>query len=73
MSALLLAQTAFGTTGIVSWVIWIIIIAAVIAVGYIILTYAFKVTIPPWIPMILWVLLGAAVAILAIRFLVSLA
>jgi hypothetical protein len=69
---LLLGVAPIATWGLVEWAIFIIVICAVIAVVYIVVTQVFKVTIPGWLIQILWVCLGALVAILAIRFLIGL-
>lgn len=49
----------------------IIIVAAVVAVVYVALSQ-FGVVIPPWVARIFWILVVAVVAILAVRFLLSL-
>ncbi len=65
----LLANVAGYTFGEIA--IAIIIIAAVVAVVYIALRQ-FGVAIPPWVIQIFWVMCVAVVAILAVRFLLSL-
>jgi hypothetical protein len=67
----LLALAPVAAWGLVDWVICIIIVAAVIAVMYVALNQ-FGITIPPWAVRIFWILVVAVVAILAIRFLLSL-
>ncbi len=57
--------------GIVEIVIAIIVIAAVVGVLYVALQQ-FGVVIPPFVVKIFWICVCAAVAILAIRFLVTL-
>ncbi len=50
----------------------IIIIAACCAVVYLVLTQGFDIKIPPWVIKVLWICIGAFIAIVAIRFLLSL-
>lgn len=68
-ASLLLAQII--GTGILGWIITIIIIAAAIAILVVALKH-FGVTIPPFVVTIFWILVVAAVAIIGIRFLMSL-
>jgi hypothetical protein len=49
----------------------VVIVAACVAVVYIALR-AYGITVPPWVAQIGWVLVVAVVAVLAIRFLLSL-
>lgn len=69
MTALLALNPGAWSIGDI--VIAIVIIAAVVAVMYIALRQ-FGVAIPPWVIQIFWVVVVAVVAILAIRFLLSL-
>jgi hypothetical protein len=57
--------------GIAGMAIWVIIVAAVIAIVYI-ATRAMGVAIPPWVVQVFWVLVIAVVCIFAIRFLLTL-
>lgn len=67
----LLALAPIGAWSIGDIVIAIVIIAAIVAVMYIALRQ-FGVAIPPWVIQIFWICLVAVVAIVAIRFLLSL-
>ena len=69
MNALLALNPGSWTVG--EFVIAIVIIAAVVAVMYVALRQ-FGVAIPPWVIQIFWIVVVAVVAILAIRFLLSL-
>ena len=71
MSTALLALAPVATWGIVEWFVFIIIIAAVCGITYSVLQY-FGVAIPPIFLRILGIVLVAAFAIIAIRFLLSL-
>ena len=66
-----LAIAPVNTWGLVEWFVFIIIIAAVCGITYAALQH-FGVTIPPIFLRILGIVLVAAFAILAIRFLLSL-
>lgn len=57
--------------GIAGMAIWVIIIAAVIAIVYI-ACRQMGVDIPAWVVQVFWVLVVAVVCIFAIRFLLSL-
>lgn len=59
----------FGMS-IASLLIWIVIIAACVALLYIALRQ-FGITIPPWIVQVFWIIIVALVVVWAIRFLVS--
>lgn len=63
---------AIGSGSIAYWVICAIVIAAVIAIG-IVVTRQMGISIPPWIVSIFWIIVAAAVGIVAIRFLLQLA
>jgi hypothetical protein len=67
----LLAVAPVGTWGLMEWVIFLIILAAVIAIAYAALNY-FGIQVPPIILRIILIVVVAAFAILAIRFLLSL-
>lgn len=67
--AVTLALTMPG--GIAGLAIWIIIVAAVVAV-VLIACRAMGVVIPAWVTQVLWVLIIAAVCVGAIKFLMSL-
>ena len=67
----LIALAPVNTWGIVEWFVFIIIIAAVCGITYLALQH-FGITIPPIFLRILGIVLVAAFAILAIRFLLSL-
>lgn len=69
MSALLAAGLAGYTFGEIA--VALIIIAAVVAVVYVAL-HQFGVAIPPWVIQIMWICVVTVVAIIAIRFLLSL-
>lgn len=56
----------------VSLVITVIIVAAVLAVAWLVVTKAFGVPIPQWFVQVCMICLAAVVAVVAIRFLVSL-
>lgn len=58
-------------SGIAGFAIWVIIVAAVVAVVFI-GCRAMGVTIPPWIIQLMWILVAAALCIWAIKFLMSL-
>ncbi len=66
----ILAQFAGYT--VAHWIIMIIILAAVIAVMYVVLG-RMGVAIPAWVIQIFWILVVAVVGIMAIKFLLSLA
>ena len=66
----LLGLAPIGQWSIVEFIIAAIIVIAVIAVLFIYLR-AQGVTLPPWIIQIFWVVVAAFVAIIAIRFLMS--
>lgn len=69
MSALVLAQA--GVVGAVAgWVIIAIVVAAIIGIGMVVLR-ATGVAIPPWVITIFWIVLVAFVAVVAIKFLVT--
>jgi len=57
-------------TGLAGWAILIIVIAAIIAVIFVI-TKAMGVAIPQWVMAILWIIFAAVVGVVAIKFLVS--
>lgn len=68
----LLAQGRFWVGwGFAEFIIAIIVLAAIIAVMYVALRQ-FGITIPGWVIQIFWILVVCVVAILAIRFLMSL-
>lgn len=72
MVGFLLAQGRFWVGwGFAEFIIAIVILAAIVAVMYVALRQ-FGVGIPPWVIQIFWILVVAVVAILAIRFLMSL-
>jgi hypothetical protein len=52
-------------------VMWLIVVAAVLTVGWIIMTKAFGIQPPPWFVHILWVLVAAFVGVVAIKLLLS--
>lgn len=57
-------------TGIVGIAIWIIIVAAVVAIVFI-ACRAMGVAIPPWVIQVFWVVIIAVVCIFAIKFLIT--
>jgi hypothetical protein len=69
MRAVLLAVGAGWTVGEI--LVAVVIIAACVGVVYVALQ-EFGVAIPPWVVRIFWICLCAVVAVLAIRFLLSL-
>ena len=69
MTALLAHQ--FWGLSIEQLAITIVVIAAVVALVFLALRQ-FKVTIPPWVIEVLWIVVVAMVIILAIRFVASL-
>ena len=59
-----------GIAGFVGgWVIIAVVAAAIVGIGMAALV-ASRVTIPPWVGTIDWIVLGAVVAVVAIKFLV---
>lgn len=68
MNALLALAMPGGIAGLG---IWIILVAAVVAVVFI-ACKAMKIVIPDWVTQVLWVLVIAAVCIWAIKFLLTL-
>lgn len=68
---MLFALAPLAAWGIVEWVIAIIIIAAVIGIMFVALRQ-FGVSIPPFVVQIFWIVVCAAVAIVAIRIVLSL-
>ena len=70
MSSLLLAVN-FAGWGLIQWAIFIVIIAAIVAVVFVALKQ-FGIAIPGWVITIFWILVVAVVCIGAIRFLASL-
>lgn len=71
MSRALLAIAPVASWGLVDWFILIIVLAAVIGITYAVLNY-FGVQIPPIFIRIVLIVIVAAFAIVAIRFLLSL-
>lgn len=67
----LLALAPVNTWGLVEWFIFVIVIAAACGIVYLALEY-FGIKIPPIFLRILGIVLVAAFAIMAIRFLLSL-
>lgn len=67
--SIILALAGGGAIG--DYAIWIIIVAAIVAIVWIALA-VFKISPPAWAIQMFWVLVVAFVAILAIRFLMSL-
>lgn len=57
--------------GIAGMAIWVIIVAAVVAVA-LIACRAMGVPIPPWVVQVFWVLIIAVVCVFAIKFLMTL-
>ncbi len=57
--------------GIVGWVILLIIVVAVVAIGLIFLRVA-GIQVPQWAWQVFWIVVAAVVCILAIKFLVGL-
>ncbi len=53
-------------------VVYIIIAVAVLSIAYLVITKVFGVPIPQWLIQVCGIVLGCVVAIIAIRFLVSL-
>lgn len=58
-------------TTVAGWAIWVVIVAAIIAVVYLALTQ-FGIVIPAWVVTVFWILVVAAVLVAAIKFLASL-
>ena len=58
--------------GLGELVIALIIFGAIVAIAYVILRHAMGVTIPQWLINVFWIVVAAAVGIIAIRFLLSL-
>lgn len=54
----------------ISWVLTLIIVAAVVAIALVAIR-AMGVDVPPWVVQILWILVIAIVAVAAIKFLVG--
>jgi hypothetical protein len=69
MSPLILAQVLAGG-GIASWAVWIIIVAAIVAI-VVVICRQMGVAIPPFVVTILWIILAAVIGVLAIKFLLS--
>lgn len=69
MSALLAA--VIGGGGIGELLVWIIILAGIVAIVYIALRQ-FGITIPPFVVQIFWVVICVVLAVIAIRFLLTL-
>lgn len=71
---LLLAQAGasgfFGGVGIGQLLIYVVIIAACVALVYVALRQ-FNVTIPPWVIQVFWIVVVAFVVIFAIRLVLS--
>ncbi len=65
------ALFAIGTWGFGEILVAVVIIAAIVAVAYVALQH-FGIVIPPVIITIFWICVVAALAILAIRFLLTL-
>jgi hypothetical protein len=63
------AWQAFRTYDFIQLLIWIIVVAAAIAIFIIALKKIFKVEIPDWVYQMLWILGVAAVAIIILRLL----
>lgn len=68
MTALLGAAPTYS---LVEIIVGIIVLAAVIAILLVALK-AFGITIPPWVVQIFWIVVVAVVAIVAIRFILTL-
>lgn len=70
MNATGLFGQAFLAGSVAHWIIVLIVVAAVVAIGLVALRAA-GVVVPPWVQQIGLILLVAFVAVLAIRFLLS--
>lgn len=55
-----------------SLILWAVVIAAAVAVAYIAITKGMGYAIPQWFTQILWILAAAVIAVIAIKFLLSL-
>lgn len=64
-------QQPMSAWGIADFLVLIVLLGAAIAITYVALNY-FGVAIPDWVIKIFWIVVVAAVAIFAIRFLFSL-
>lgn len=64
-------ENATSSVSIIGIIKWIIIIAACVGILYVALT-VFKVQIPYWVVQIFWIVVVAAVALIAINFIASL-
>ncbi len=71
MNFLALWQQPISAWGVADFLVLVVLIAAVVGITYVALRY-FGVTIPAEIAHIIWIVIVAAVAIIAIRFLFSL-
>lgn len=60
-----------GSWGIGEFIILIVVIAAIVAIMYVALA-RFGIAIPSWVIQIFWIVVVAAVAIFAIRFVLTL-
>jgi hypothetical protein len=66
------AQISEPAGGIAAWVIKLIVVVAVVVIGWIILTKAIGFQPPPWLVQIFWIVVAVVVAIIAIKIVLSL-
>lgn len=66
-----LAQISFGSMSIGQIAIWIIVVAAIVAVVFAYCKHA-GVVIPPFVVTVFWIVVLAAVAVVAVNFLLGL-
>ncbi len=57
--------------GIPEFLIWIVVVAACCGIVYLVVTQVFGIKIPDWFVKIVWIVLAALVAIVAIHLVVS--
>lgn len=68
----ILGQVMVRGWGIQEYLIAIVVITAAIGVAWLVMTKVFEVTPPAWLIKILWIVLAAVIAVVAIRFLFTL-
>ncbi len=68
---LALWEKSYTAWSIADWAVFIVVVAAVVGIVAVVLR-VFGVTIPEWVVKILWIVLGAVIAVLAIRLVASL-